>query len=214
MSYLLLGKDKKAKDAKIVELKRKFLSSPDTLEFDYEVLYSHKLDSDTLQKALFALPAVASKRFILIRECHKLSPHNRELIINFLNKKSEKVILVLDSDELEAQNSFVKSLQSLVKVLDFYQPPSKNVFDMTRAIGSHNITEALKILSELLVEGVHPLQIMPALVWFWGQGRERMAREKFEKGLSILQRTDLNIKRSRLKPEHAVELAVVQLSSL
>ncbi len=214
MPYLLLGKDKPAKDSKIDELKKQHLPSPGAMEFDYEVLYGHKLDPDTLQKALLALPAVSAKRFLLIRECHKLSPHNRELVIRFLKQKQEKVFLVLDSDELEPQDSFVKSLQPLVKVVDFYRPAVRSVFDMTKAIDRRDPAEALRILGELLNAGVHPLQMMPAVVWFWGQTRNRVSREKFQEGLSLLQKADLNIKRSRLKPEQAIELVVVQLSAL
>lgn len=214
MSYLLLGKDKSSKDAKISELKKKLLPTPEALEFDYEVLYAHKLDPDTLQKSLLALPAVTAQRLILIRECHKLSPHNRELVIGFLKKKSDKVVLILDSDEMEAKDSFAKSLQPLVKISDTYQPAQRSVFEMTKAIGARNTTEALKILGELFSAGVHPLQIMPAVVWFWGQTRGRVSKEIFQEGLTLLQEADLHIKRSRLKPEQAIELVVVQLGSL
>lgn len=212
--YLFLGKDIPSKDAKISELKQKFLSTPEAVEFDCETLYAHKLDPDTLQKALLALPAVAAKRLVIIREAHKLSPHNRELVIAFLKKRSEKIVLILDSHEMEPQDSFAKSLAPLVKTIDTYRPAQRSVFDMTNAMKARNTAEALRILGELLNAGVHPLQIMPAVVWFWGQSRGRVPKEKFQEGLTLLQEADLHIKRSRLKPEQAMELVVVKLSSL
>jgi hypothetical protein len=41
-----------------------------------------------------------------------------------------------------------------------------------------------------------------------------MPPAKFEKGLLALGEADLNIKRSRLKPEQALELLVVKLCAL
>ena len=55
---------------------------------------------------------------------------------------------------------------------------------------------------------------MGALVWFWGKSQDRMPGERFRKGLLVLQEADVNIKRSRLKPEYAVEVAVIKLMRL
>src|SRR3989338_5471392 len=213
MAYFLLGQDRVAKDAKIVEL-RKTLLPLEALEFDYEVLYAHKLDSDDLQKALIAFPAVASQRLVVIRESHRLDPHHKKLILDFFSKKNNKTVLIFDSDEWGPTDSFVKSLSPWVKVMHFARGQEFNVFDMTRAIGQRPPEEALKILAMLLGDGVHPLQLMGGMVWFWGKSRDRLSKEKFKKGLAVLQEADLNIKRSRLKPEYAVEVAVVKLSSL
>lgn len=215
MAYFFLGQDRKAKDAKIAELKRKLLTSAEALEFDYESLYAHKLDHDVLKKALIAFPAVARERLVVIRESHRLDPHHKELLLDFFSKKNDKTIIILDSDELSPADSFVKSLNRWVKVMSFGQVDRElNVFDMTKAMGLRRSEEALKILAVLLSQGIHPLQLMGGLVWFWGKSRERLPQEKFKKGLMVLQEADLNIKRSRLKSEYAVEVAVVKLCTL
>ena len=59
-AYLFLGADKAQKDAQIGEIKKRFLPSRESREFDYELLYGHKLDSDTFKKSLLALPAVTA----------------------------------------------------------------------------------------------------------------------------------------------------------
>ena len=214
MIYLFLGADWDAKNTKIAELKRKFLPSREALEFDYELLYAHKLDSEILQKALLALPAVVAQRVILIRDCDKLIPRNREIILEFAKQKEDKTVLLLDSDVLEARDSFVTALKSYAKVTDVHGQVPKNVFDMTREIGMRKPQEALSILFQLLSEGIHPLQIMGGIVWFWGKSRDRLPVERFKKGLTVMQEADLNIKRSRLPPEHALELLVVKLCTL
>jgi DNA polymerase III delta subunit len=51
-------------------------------------------------------------------------------------------------------------------------------------------------------------------VWYWGKEGRMLAKTKFERGLQALEEADLNIKRSRLNPEYAVEKLVVELMSL
>ena len=85
---------------------------------------------------------------------------------------------------------------------------------MTKKMTSGNGAEALQILNRLYDDGAHPLQIMGGMVWAWGNERSRVSAENFEKGLRELQDADLNIKRSRLNPEQAVEILVVKLASL
>lgn len=232
MIYFLLGQDRANKETKITDLKQKFLASqrgkppsPEAEKFDYEVLYGNKLDSQTLKKALLALPAVARKRLILIRDCHKLNAHNKNLIIEFVSRKDDVVstVLILESGELSPNDSFVKKIKPFAKTPTVapsqagragFPAKKTNVFDMTRAIGRRQKPEALSILSGLLSNDVHPLQVMGGLVWFWGKLRQQLASEKFEKGLLALQEADLNIKRSRLRPDYAMELLVVKLCGI
>ena len=217
MIYFLLGEDLTAKDDKIAAWKQEYLTPPEAHNFDYEVLYVIKCDSLSLKKALVALPAVAQKRVVLLHDCHKLSDRNQELIAEFVLTNHEHLVLILESSQWEAAHSFVKAAQgtkSSVKVVDTGRTAKLNVFDMTRAIAQKKSIEALKILADLFLEGAHPLQIMGGLVWFWGKEKPRMSLLQFEKGLLALGEADLNIKRSRLKPEQAVELLVVKLCAL
>ena len=220
MIYFLLGENTAGKDAKIAAWKQEYLISAQANNFDYEVLSGHKCDSFVLKKALIALPALAPQRVVLLHECHKLSDHNQELIIEFAASNHEHIVLILESSQWEPTHSLVKSVQNVpgttssVKIIDTGRTPKLNVFDMTKAIAQQKSPEALRILSDLFSDGTHPLQIMGGLVWFWGSERLRMPQPKFEKGLQALGEADLNIKRSRLKPEQAVELLVVKLCAL
>ena len=160
------------------------------------------------------LPVVAKKRFILIHTCHKLTPQNKKLILEFFSSSQDQCFVVLDSAEMTASDSFAKKIKSAVKVVDFSSGKKTNVFDMTRAIGARRPAEALKFLSGLYQEGMHPLQIMGTLVWFWGSVKNRLSQQKFAQGLKALQEADLNVKRSRINPEYAIEVVVARLSML
>ena len=215
MTYLFLGENTLLKDKKIAELKKKFLVSPQSFQFDFQLLSASKLEPEILKKNLMDLPAITSQRLIIIRECHRLSEYNQALIVEFLEKLFNHAVLVLDSDEWEQKNSFVKKVRRMVEIVEFSTSTKLNVFDLTKVIDFKKESEALKILDQLMNQGIHPLQILGVLVWFWGQVRlSGVSAEQFEKGLLALQEADLNIKRSRLKPEYAVELLIVKLCSL
>ena len=213
MIYLLLGSDGPAKDRKISEIKTKAFNV-NTFEFDYEVLHAHKLDPLDLKRSFLALPAIAEKRLVVLRQIDRLNPRNKELILEFLRQDLSHVDLIFDSEELEASTAFLKELAKSVQVVHFKKEIPSNVFDMTNAMSARRPTQALAILGDLLTGDIHPLQIMGGLVWFWGKSKNRVSVKSFQKGLSVLQDADLNIKRSRVKPEHALEIAVVKLSSL
>ena len=214
MIYLLLGKDTAAKEIKITQIKDKVLKSPEARQFDYETLSAHKLDADTLKQALDALPAVDKQRFLLIREAENLNAHNKDLIVAFAETKAEHLVLVLDAFAADARASFFKKISAGAEIATFDTPETENVFDMTRAMGARQPAQALKILNGILTKGDHPLQILGALVWFWGKNKPRLSLDRFQRGLNELQEADLNIKRSRLKPEYTLEILVVKLCSL
>ncbi len=212
MIYLFFGEDSETKNRHLVELKQKFFPQKEALEFDYEILYAFKLDSETLKKALLALPVLAPERLMVIREIHRLSPHNKELIVEFLKESSQHASIVLDSDETQIDEDFIRKLKPSLKVVDCSKGEKTDVFDLTRAISFGKSVEALKILDGILSEGVQPLQIMGGLVWFWGKSRARMQSAEYQKGLRALKEADVNIKRSRLEPGQALEVLVVKLS--
>ena len=214
MTYLFIGPDLPKKDAKIADIKTKFFSDPAAIAFDYEVLYAHKLDGDTLKKSLLSLPHMAPKRLVVIHQGERLKDHNLEIVLEFLSDQPKTTVLVLDYDELDIKSATFTKLKPLTDVTFFGGAKAQNVFDMTRAIGSRNPVDALKILHELLDNNTHPLQIMGGLVWYWGKERERLSAQRFHKGLMVLEEGDLNIKRSRLKPETAIEKVVVELATI
>lgn len=213
MTYLFLGEDLPSKDSKIAEFKKKLLTSKNALHFDYEVLYGHKLEAEALKKALITLPVVSKQRLLVIRDCEKLNTYNQKLILEFIRNPEPNCVLILDSNRSDLREGFIEKLRHTAKVLSFDQGKGVDVSDLKRAIAGHRGADALKILAHLFSQGEAPLRILGFLVWYWRRTRREIALNSFKEGLLALQNADLNIKRSRLKPEHAIELAVVQLCS-
>src|SRR5436190_17474173 len=171
-----------AKDAKVAAWKQEYLVPEGSHDFDYEVLHGTKCDPLVLKKALMALPALAQKRVVILRDCHKLSEHNQELLSEFGASNHDHLILICESSQWEPTHSFIKAFKLSAKIVDTGRAEKQNVFHMTKAISRRKGDEALKILSDLFFDGIHPLQIMGGLVWYWGSERPRMSANRFEKG--------------------------------
>lgn len=214
MTYLLLGEDFLAKDQKITELKEEILPSRDALAFDYETLDGTEVEARALQKTLLALPVMGQRRLVVIRAVHKLDMQAREILLQCVAQKRDDLAIVLEAGDTQATNAFIKSLATHSKVINVATRKRQNVFDVTNALSARDPVEACMVLNNLFAQGDHPLQIMGGLIWFWGKSRPRLSDENFRKGLEVLQETDLNIKRSRLKPEHSMELLIVKLVGL
>ena len=214
MIYLFLGDDLPAKDAKISEIKSKFFKdSQEALAFDFDNLDARELGENTLKQAFLTLPVIAPHRLIVVRQVHKLRSADIQILIKFCQQPAKHCDLVLESSE-NALKGDLKDLPLYAKGAVLGKPEGPNVFDMTRLITAHRSGDALKMLDGFYRENVHPLQIMGALVWYWGKEGKACGRERFERGLKALEEADLNIKRSRLDPQYAVEKLVVELGLL
>lgn len=213
MAHLLLGEDLKAKDAKIAQLRSAVFKDPQALNFDFESLDAFGLAADILKKSLITLPVLSPKRLVLLRNVHKLKAADAAVLVQFLQHPADHVDLVLESSETTLKGD-LKEVAALCAVTVFGAGTRDNVFDMTRLMGAGRAKEALHMLNGLYTDGVHPLQIMGGLVWYWGKEGRALPKERFQRGLRSLEEADLNIKRSRLDPEYAVEKAVVELTAL
>jgi DNA polymerase III delta subunit len=213
MITLLLGEDLKAKDARIAAIKSEFLKKTQDLGFDLEALDAQGLPADTLKKALLTLPAFSPKRLVIVRNIHKLKVADMAVLAQYLKSPSDHLDLVLESSETAFKGE-LKNAPALCQTTAFNFPAKHNVFDMTKLMTAGRTKEALSMLNGFYADGVHPLQIMGGLVWYWGKEGRRLNKVKFEQGLSALEEADLNIKRSRLNPEYAVEKLVVELVGL
>ncbi|MEW5894857.1 MAG: hypothetical protein AB1650_03720 [Candidatus Omnitrophota bacterium] len=214
MHYLILGEDSKAKDEIISSLRKKLLSSNDALKFDCDVLYAGHLSSEDLKKSLLALPAVAKARVVILHEGENLKPPQKEILKSFFASDQKSAVLVLEA-ELSSQDKFIQEISRYAEIKEFGVKQKENIFAVTRMMQSGRYAGALSVLHEILDNGQHPLQIMGGLVWFWGnKAKQKISGESFEKGLLYLQEADLNIKRSKLPPECALELLIAKLCVL
>lgn len=212
MIYLLCGEDSQAKDKKINEIKASILKDEQAVFFDFESLDVSYVTAGTLKKSLVAIPSFSAKRVILIRHIEKLKNDAAQWLVNYANAPFDHCELILEaSGELKAS---LKDLLPKVKVVTLGVKPALDVFEITNLMTSRKTAEALKKLPEFYRQGYHPLQLIGTLVWYWGKKGRALGPLRFEQGLKALEEADLNIKRSRLLPEYALEKLVVELVEL
>ena len=212
MIYLLLGTNTAAKDQALTELKKKIFTSSDALLFDYEVLYGDKIAADKFKQSLLTLPALGDKRLVVIRMAEKLNAQNKKILLEIAGTKESRIDYVMETEETDLKTEFWKQLSRGASILTTSSARDITVFDITNAMAARNPSGALNVLYDLLERGDHPLQLMGGLVWFWGKSKPRLSRQRYREGLVALKEADMNIKRSRLKSEHALELLIVKLT--
>lgn len=213
MLTLLIGENTHEKLSLIADLKAPWAANSEALQFDTQTLYGQKLEAKELKKALLTLPAILKQRLIFVREAEKLDEHSQTVLLDFISSKPSHAVVILDCLSLPAGGNWAQ-IRKMAKVHESVKTVKENVFDMTKKMTLGRTSEALQSLHQLYDDGAYPLQIMGGIVWAWGQQRGRVPAEKFEQGLRDLQEADLNIKRSRLVPEEALEVLVVKLAGL
>ncbi len=211
MIYLLLGQDNLAKEQKIAEIKAKALPSQESLSFNYQVLYGHHLDNDSLAQALTALPVASERRVVVIRQVDELVAAQKNKIIELHKQAKNQLIIILEAESLDDKDLLTKKFGQLISTCFFSPKARYNAFDLMRVIASHRKVEALELLDELLKGGDHPLQIIAGMFWKWNNDKKQMPSQVFRKGLLAFKQADFNIKRSQLKPEYALEVLVIKL---
>ncbi len=210
MTHILIGADHTARFRAVAAMKDRLRRAIDAI--DSETIDADRLAADALKKALLTLPA-SGRRLVCIRDAHRLSSDCRRILREVCTGIPDHLDLIIESSEWKPSDPCVKALSAVGAQVKVFVPSRRNgVFDMTRLIEGGRTAEALKVLRELLEGGVHPLQILGGMVWFWGQQRRRLTEDDFVRGLRALQATDLQVKRSRLRPHHALEILVVRLA--
>ncbi|MCD4779919.1 MAG: hypothetical protein K8S27_05135 [Candidatus Omnitrophica bacterium] len=215
MLYLFLGESPQEKDKRMGAIKREVLLTRDAEKLDYAMLDARRCSPEDLKKSLLALPAVSERRLLVIRQIHKLSQQNKNILVEFVASKPGHIVIVLETTQSSLPKKLAADLNPLARVESFRSGYKITPFDLTKLMAARKPREALKLLSQLLDEGQQPVQITGALVWYWGNKMSgRVTPEAFQSGLRALQQADLNIKRTRLLPRQAVEVLVVELMQL
>jgi len=211
MIYLLIGQDNLAKEHKIAEIKANILPSPESLSFDFQVLYGHRLDNDSLKQSLTTLPAAGKARVVLIHQADELNAGQKAMIVEMEKGSKGGLVVILTAEDLDKKDALFTKYTSSIKASFFGAKARVSVFDLMRAVSLSRKAEALMILDDLLKNGDHPLQIFGGMFWKWKNDKKLFSRVKFNQGLLAFQQADFNIKRSQLKPEQALEVLVVKL---
>jgi hypothetical protein len=212
MIYLLVGSDVPAKDAALASLKAQLLS-PESREFNYDCLFGRDLTLKLLQEKLLFLPvgAGASRRVVVIKDAASLKDELKEYLTSYVRAPAGHVVLVLEADEVPYRDAFFQALAPKAKRMSFKELRKPDTFYLYRQLEQRKVSEALKVLHQLLQEGEKPERILGGLRYACQKGalQNTVAAEK---QMKLLLDCDREIKTGALKAELALEKLVFALS--
>lgn len=209
--YLFVGQDSLSKDIQLKKLKQESFS-PQTEQFNLDILHAKELNLANLQERLLCLPVKAKKRVVVVKEAQELKKEIRDFILNYAKNPYLKVILILDINRYDFKDELIKGLTRYAKVLRFREEAPLNAFSLSRSIDQRRPDYALKVLNELFKRGEKPERILGGLRYAWEKDIIHPLERK--KRLKAILHCDIDIKTGRLKPGLAIEKLIVSLSGL
>ena len=206
--YLLSGQDSLSKDAKISQIKKALL--PAQIEsFNLDILHSEGLNLKLLQEKLLCLPVRTKKRLLIIRQAESLKEELRGFLLEYSKDPPRHLVLILDSELFNPKDEFFLRIVKAAQVFRFRESIPVNTFTLVRQIEAKRTDSALKLLHQLLQSGEKPERILGGL-------RHALLRNaggvRQVKSISrLLLDCDFTLKTSRIRPDFALEKAVVEL---
>jgi DNA polymerase III delta subunit len=211
MVYIFIGTDTLTKDAHIRKLKEQILSRP-TEQFNLDILYSRDLTLKLLQEKLSTLAVKSAKRLVIIKNAEDLKDEVREFLGKYVRKPYPQIEMILDLNELDKKDVFIKEISRYAKTLRFKEAVHPDTFTLSRSIEMKRADNALRILSDLLKEGQRPEMILGGLRYVWEKDTAQYLEKR--KRLKALLNCDIEIKTGKLKPLFALEKLVISLCVL
>jgi DNA polymerase III delta subunit len=208
MVYLLIGQDLQAREAQLRKIKQEFLPK-ELQDFNLDTLYAKEAALKDIQERFLAIPLKSAKRIIVIKDADSLDELCRDFILSYAKNPHKQLVLVLIFEHYDYQDSFIKDISRISKVMRFKETVNPDTFALNRQIELRKTDYALVLLNQLLRNGEAPERILGGLRYAWEkQGIQNLeARRK----LKLLLGCDVEIKTGRLKPAFALEKLVVGL---
>ncbi len=210
MVYLFIGEGSASKDVKLKALRQEILSG-NTESFNLDVVYAQELTRKELQEKLIYLPVKNARRLLVIKEAQNLKEDVKDFILQYVQKPSKHVSLVIDVSPRGKPPGFVNQLQRFVQVIRFQETRQPDTFTLGRSIELGKLDTALRLLNQLLKNGERPERILGGLRYTWE--KDRGTPVELRRKLRLLLNCDIDIKTGRLKPAFALEKLVIGLSS-
>ena len=148
---------------------------------------------------------------LVIKDADHLNEKCRQFLLVSCKKPSRQLILVLDFEQYDFRDEFVKQIGLSGKVLRFKETVNPDTFVLNRQIELRKADSALRLLEQLLKNGEAPERILGGLRYAWEKQGDRNVSSK--RKLKLLLGCDLEIKTGRLKPAFALEKLVISLCS-
>ena len=208
--YLLVGQDIAAKEIQLKKIKQEFLP-PQLQDFNLDTLYAKEIKLKDIQERFLSIPVKSDKRIVVIKDAQQLDQPSRDFLLDFVHKPLKQLVLVLDFDQYDYKDEFIKGIGKHGRLLRFKETVNPDAFALNRQIELRKTDSALRLLNQLLKNGEAPERILGGLRYAWEKHGIQSVSSR--KKLRFLLGCDLEIKTGRLKPAFALEKLVISLCS-
>jgi len=116
--YYLYG-DELFKIEEAFERIRTLVLKPGTEAFNTDLFFAGELNPDTLMSSAHTLPVLATHRFIVVKEAHRLSAKNLEKLWRLVEDPVESTCLVFMAEQADLRKKFFKRLAQVGAVVKF-----------------------------------------------------------------------------------------------
>lgn len=116
--YLFVGEETFMIDEALTKLREKVLSEG-LSDFNLNVFYASDCDVEQVKDAIETLPMMASKRLVILKQCHDLSAGELESLVSVIEKPVDSTIFVMVGAKADMRKKFFKTFEAQGEVVKF-----------------------------------------------------------------------------------------------
>lgn len=118
--YLFLGEEEYQKEEIISKIKKITFSTPESLEFNYDVFYGDEADASIIIGLANNFPMIHEWRMVVVKKVDSFSAHDKNLLAAYAVDPAPFTRLILLANKLEATHALYKAVAKKGTIVMFY----------------------------------------------------------------------------------------------
>lgn len=118
--YLLLGEEEYQKEEIISRIKKIIFSTPESIEFNYDVFYGDESDVADIIAVANSYPMMHEVRMVVVKKVDFLDAQGKNRLASYAGNPAPFTRLILLADKLEVSNALYKSVVKSGQIVMFY----------------------------------------------------------------------------------------------
>lgn len=118
--YLLLGEEEYQKEEIISRIKKIIFSTPESMEFNYDIFYGDESDIADIIAVANSYPMMHEFRMVVVKKVDFLDVQGKNRLASYAGNPAPFTRLILLADKLEVSNALYKSVAKSGQIVMFY----------------------------------------------------------------------------------------------
>ncbi len=115
-TYLLAGTEEFLKQENLARLKSAYLKQG-SADFNFNSFYAGSTSAKEVLECALTAPFLAEKRVVVVRGIEDFSKPDQEIIISYLNNPHRLTVFILETNQAEFNDNFLRKVSSLAEVV-------------------------------------------------------------------------------------------------